>query len=433
LVNAPSTARGGPAGPVPPAGELVRPGVLVSLLFDVALAPWAYAAGYWLRFQESQAEGFLPLPFLIIPWIVAGQVAGLLLTGAYLRRQRLDWLLRVVAGVGAGTLAGSALVLATKGFEGISRGAFIADAILFSLAAVGWRCAWVLIFRARRRAKPETLEATAGDLIDRSEEMTTIAAVVRSLYSYRELLRNLVVKDLKLKYRGSVFGFLWSLANPLVMVVVYTIAFTYIMGIRTRAYVLYLMLGQLAWTFFASSALMSTGSIVDNAGLLKSVRFPRAILPIATVLFNLAQYLLTASVLLPVLMIIYLVRPVPAMLAFPVFVLLQALFVVGLALILSTITVFLRDVRHLLEVGLAVLFWMTPIVYELNKVPNEGLRLLILLSPMSSFVVAYQDLFFYRVWPSQAVWMLAAAYAAVAVTVGAMLVLAFEDRFTEQL
>ena len=120
--------------------------------------------------------------------------------------------------------------------------------------------------------------------------MTTLRAVVASLYSYRELLKNLVLKDLKLKYRGSVFGFLWSLANPLLMIVVYTVAFTYILRVRSEGFVFYLMLGLLSWTFFASSAAMSTGAIVDNAGLLKSVLFPRAILPIATVLFNLAQY-----------------------------------------------------------------------------------------------------------------------------------------------
>ena len=108
------------------------------------------------------------------------------------------------------------------------------------------------------------------------------------------------------------FGFLWSLANPLLMIVVYTVAFTYILRIRSEGFVFYLMLGLLSWTFFASSAAMSTGAIVDNAGLLKSVLFPRAILPIGTVLFNLAQYLLTVSVFLPVMMIWYRVAAVGA-------------------------------------------------------------------------------------------------------------------------
>src|ERR671924_2310548 len=98
---------------------------------------------------------------------------------------------------------------------------------------------------------------------------------MRSLFRYRELIRNLVLKDLKLKYRGSVLGFLWSLANPLLMIVVYTIAFNYILGMRVRGFVFYLMLGIVAWTFFANSAVMSAGAIVENGGLVKSIFFPR--------------------------------------------------------------------------------------------------------------------------------------------------------------
>ena len=109
-----------------------------------------------------------------------------------------------------------------------------------------------------------------------------------------------------------------------------------------------------------------------------------------------------------------------------------ALSAFGIALILATTTVFFRDVRHLVEVALAVLFWVTPIVYELERVP-ERLRLLILLSPMSPFVIGYQQLFFFRQWPEATVWLVAVTYAVGAFVVGVALVLAFEDRFTEQL
>jgi ABC-type polysaccharide/polyol phosphate export permease len=196
--------------------------------------------------------------------------------------------------------------------------------------------------------------------------------------------------------------------------------------------VFYLMLGLLSWTFFANSATMSTGAVIDNAGLLKSVRFPRAILPVATVLFNLAQYLLTVSVFLPAMMLWYSVPLSAPMLLFPVFVVLQAFFTVGIALLLSTGTAFFRDIRHLLEVGLAVVFWMTPVLYELRQVP-ERLQLLILLSPVSPFVVAYQQLFFYRQWPTGDVWLAATTYALGAFVVGAIVFVGFEDRLMEQL
>ena len=211
---------------------------------------------------------------------------------------------------------------------------------------------------------------------------------------YRELLRNLVLRDVKLKYRGSVFGFFWSLANPILMVVTYTIAFRYIMQMRTEGFVFNLLLGLLNWTFFASSAMMSTGSVVGAGALVKSVAFPRVILPVATVLFNLVQFLFAIAVFLPLSLVIFGIAPTPAILLFPLLLALQILFISGVAFALATLTSFFRDVSHILEIGLGILFWTTPILYQYGSLP-EYLQLPILLSPMSSFIVAYQEIFHY--------------------------------------
>ena len=409
-----------------------RPAWLLSVLLDCALAIAAYLASYWLRFQGERLEMFLSGARSTLPVVVAGQLVALVLAGAYVPRPRLDWLIRVIAGIIAGTAVATALVGLTIGFEGLSRTAFVADGLLLGIAALAWRAAWVLFTRVPTRDAVRLADDVPDDLIDRTQEATTVGSIVTSLYSYRELLRNLVIKDLKLKYRGSVFGFLWSLVNPLLMIVVYTVAFTYILRVRSEGFIFYLMLGLFSWTFFANSASMSTGSIVDNAGLLKSVFFPRAILPIATVLFNLAQYVLTMLVFLPVLLAWYRVPLSEPMVLFPVFLSLQALFTIGVAMMLATATAFFRDVRHLLEVALAVLFWTTPILYQLDQVPDR-LRLIILMSPMSPFVVAYQKIFYFRQWPEATVWLMAGTYAAGAFIIGTTLVLAFEDRIGEQL
>jgi lipopolysaccharide transport system permease protein len=273
---------------------------------------------------------------------------------------------------------------------------------------------------------------TEATMDDRAAARPNLGRTLRGLFAYGHLLRNLVVKDLKLKYRGSVLGFVWSLANPLLMIAVYTVAFTYILGIRTPGFVFYLMLGVLAWTFFANATAMSTGSIVDNGGLARSVWFPRAILPIASVLFNFAQYLLTVAVFLPVLMVLYQVPPAAPMLAYPAFLVLQLLFTIGLALLLAVGTAFFRDVRHLVEVALAVLFWATPVVYETTQLPAR-LRSLILLSPLSPYVTAYHDVFYYRRWPSLETWGLAIVYAAVALIAGLWLMTRHEDQLTERI
>ena len=274
-------------------------------------------------------------------------------------------------------------------------------------------------------------EPRSHRMVARSSEAPSIRRTLAGLHRYRALIRNLVIKDLKLKYRGSLIGFVWSLANPLLTAAVYTIAFRSILRIRSEGFVFYLMLGLLAWTFFASAAAMSTGSIVDNGGLLKSVRFPRAILPIATVLFTLAQYLLTVLVFLPLMLIVYRIRPAAPMLLFPVIVALQALFTIGVALILATSTAFFRDVRHLVEVALMVLFWTTPIVYTIHDVSGRLPRL-ILLSPLSSFVTAYHNIFYDRQWPSLEIWAIAITYTALALTVGLSLIVRYEDSFAER-
>lgn len=269
------------------------------------------------------------------------------------------------------------------------------------------------------------------EMDDRAAERHGLERTLRGLAQYRHLLRNLVAKDLKLKYRGSVFGFIWSLANPLIMIAVYTIAFTYILRLRTPAFVFYLMLGILAWTFFANAIAMSTGSLVDNGGLLRSVWFPRAILPIATVLFNFSQYLLTVIVFLPVMMVIYGVSPAAPMLAFPIFLLLQVGLTVGLSLITAVGTAFFRDVRHFVDVGIAILFWATPVVYETAQLPDT-LRRAILLTPLSPYITAYHDVFYYRQWPAPEVWLLAVLYAIVPLVAGLWLITRVEDRLTEQ-
>ena len=196
------------------------------------------------------------------------------------------------------------------------------------------------------------------------------------------------------------------------MGVVYTIAFRSILQIRNEDFVFYLMLGLLAWTFFASSAGMSTGSIADNGGLVKSVWFPRAILPIATVLFNLTQYLLSVSVILPLMLLYYRVTPEAPMLLFPVFVTLQLLFTIGVALSLATATAFLRDVRHLVEIAITILFWMTPIVYQLRELTEPASAACSSSARCRPTSSAYQQIFYYRQWPDAAIWITTITYAA---------------------
>lgn len=217
--------------------------------------------------------------------------------------------------------------------------------------------------------------------------------VVR-LFAYRALVRNLVLKDLRVKYRNSVLGVVWSLLNPLLLLAVYSFAFRIVMRVDMENYPYFLLTGLLPWGFFAGALVGSTQAITGNGGLLRKVHFPPEVLPVATVLFAFSQCLLALGAFVPIAIAVSSARlHWTVVLVAPLFVL-HLLFTVGLALILSAATVAFRDVEHLTEVALLLLFWMTPVVYTVGMVP-ASLRPLYEINPLAAFIVAYQDLLFW--------------------------------------
>jgi ABC-type polysaccharide/polyol phosphate export permease len=226
--------------------------------------------------------------------------------------------------------------------------------------------------------------------------------VVLEPFRYRALVKNLVLKDLKLKYRGSVLGVAWSLLHPLLLLGVYTLAFRYIVRIQMESYAFFLLAGLLPWTFFASTLQSSTASIVGNANLLRKVYFPREILPVASVLFGFAQLLLALAVFLPVLLLFSGIAVSSLALAFfPAVLLLHLLFTIGLAFVVSAATTYFRDVPHLTEVSLVLLFWLTPVIYPVSMVPAP-LAPFFAVSPLAAFAGAYQDVLFWGRLPAPA-------------------------------
>lgn len=220
-----------------------------------------------------------------------------------------------------------------------------------------------------------------------------------SVFRYRELIRNLVLKDLKLKYRDSVLGFLWSLANPLLLILVYSFVFGHLFTGGPANLVYFLMVGILPWNFFAQSLMMSTGSILDNGNLIRKVALPMEVFPVATVLFSLAQYLLALIVFFPMALLFFKVSVAWSWLAFVPILVLQILFTVGMCFIVSTATVFYRDVRHFTEILLMLLFWLTPIIYDIRTV-SDSLKTVLYMNPLSYFILAYQDVLYRNVFLS---------------------------------
>jgi ABC-type polysaccharide/polyol phosphate export permease len=210
------------------------------------------------------------------------------------------------------------------------------------------------------------------------------------IYRLKYLIYTLVAKDLKVKYKGSILGFFWSLLNPLLMLIIYTVAFQYIIRIRVENFAIFFLCGFLPWTFLSSSLSMGVGSIIDNSNLVKKVFFPREILPVSTVFFNLIQFLLTFIILVPALFI-FKIKLGFALSFLPFVIILQMMFVLGLSFILSSLSVFYRDIKHFLEIFLQVWFWLCPIIYPITMIP-ERFRFYYMFNPFVFFIESYRDI-----------------------------------------
>jgi lipopolysaccharide transport system permease protein len=224
------------------------------------------------------------------------------------------------------------------------------------------------------------------------------------LLKYRELLYNLVVRDLKARYKNSVLGVAWSLLNPLFMTLVFTVVYTVMLRSKIERYPVFLMCALLPWEFFSASVTGATGSIVDNAHLIKKVYFPREVLPLSNVLSNLVNFLLALIVLFGT-MALFRARLTIWILYLPLLILIQIVFSAGMALLLSTVNVFYRDTQHIMQVVMLAWFFITPVIWDHTELDGKtanflGLtwplqRLTFILNPMASLISAYRDILYH--------------------------------------
>ena len=226
---------------------------------------------------------------------------------------------------------------------------------------------------------------------DRDEVSARPGAVrrLRDVWAYRELLGTLVRKELKVKYKNSALGFVWSLLNPMLYLVVFYLVFTYFIPASISYFAIFLLSGLLPYNLFSAGLGGGTTSIVGNASLVTKVWFPREILPLASIGAALVHFGLQLAVLAAALMVF---RYPPSWSFLPLIVLALMtllLLVAALAILLAALNVYARDIEHLLELVLLAWFWMTPIVYPYAQV-REKVGDLALLNPLASIVITMQ-------------------------------------------
>ncbi len=261
---------------------------------------------------------------------------------------------------------------------------------------------------------------------------------LRELIDYRGLIYNLAVRDLRLKYKRSTIGVAWSLLNPLLMMVIYTIIFS--VFLRTvvtpgRPYWALVLCGLLAWLFFSNSVGSAPTAFVHSANLVARVSFPIESLSIAGVIANFVNFLISLAILLIVLAAVRMPLG-PSLALLPVILLAQLAFTIGVSLLVATLTVYLRDLEHLIGIGLTALFYLTPVLYPLDpaSLPHGAARVIpfLKLNPLAWFLDSYHAVLFYGTWPSVIQFALMLCVAVVALVVGYLVFLRLRGRLAEE-
>jgi ABC-type polysaccharide/polyol phosphate export permease len=231
-----------------------------------------------------------------------------------------------------------------------------------------------------------------------------------ALYKYRVLVHNLVSRELKARYRGTVLGFLWSFINPLLLMVIYTVVFGFIINPRDPAfdnnpilYALFLFCGVLPWTWFSSSSIESANVLMIQGNLIKKVLFPAEILPVVVVTSNFIHFLLGVPILLAAKALIVLFVPrapgfSPYLALLPLVMIVQFVFSLGFGFLISSLTVHFRDIRDILSNLLTFWFFATPIIYPMtfHTIQDSAFfRIFLNLNPMTHIMSGYQNAVFY--------------------------------------
>ena len=240
---------------------------------------------------------------------------------------------------------------------------------------------------------------------------------MRQLYRYRDLVWTLVERDLKVRYRRSAIGFLWTMLQPLFMLLVLNIVFSQLFRWNVRNYPVYVLAGLLFWNFFQQTIIASMNSLKGNASILQKLPVPLAVFPVATVISGLVN-LLFAFVPLFGILIATGHELTSALFFLPVAILVAAVFTLGAGLILSPLAVFFSDVIELVGVVMMMLFYMTPVIYP--KAIVEGTRFygLVRFNPIRSILEIFRDPIYYGKIPPLDHFALAVAIAVTALAVG---------------
>ena len=256
--------------------------------------------------------------------------------------------------------------------------------------------------------------------------------IIKELYTYREMIYNLVHRDLRGRYKGSFLGFAWTFINPLLQLAVYTMVFSLIMRNGIKDYYLFLFVALIPWIFLSSCISSGAGCIRAQGNMIKKIYFPREAIPLSFVIGQFINMLLSLVVVFAVLIISGKGLSISALVYLPLIMIIEFLIALGLTFLISGITVFFRDIEYF--AGIIVMAWQfaTPVMYGLDMVP-ERLVPFFKLNPMTPVIVAYRDILYYKQAPELSTLISAVIFGVILFALGVFSFNKLKKHFVEEL
>ncbi len=258
----------------------------------------------------------------------------------------------------------------------------------------------------------------------------------KELYQYRELLKSNVKKEIRGKYKGSFLGVLWSFISPLLMVLVYSFIFPLLMG-TPEDYVVYLVTGILPWTFFTGCVSSGTITVILNANLIKKVYFPREILPISVVLSGAINFVISCFVIF-IFLFTSGIGVSPYLIYFPIILLIQIIFSLGVTFILASVNVYIRDIEYITNFMILLLMYLTPILWEVSMITERAPHLVeyvkyLFINPMAGIIDSYHQIFYYQNAPNMMLLLYTFVVSCALLLIGFFTYRKLEKGFAEEL
>ncbi len=268
--------------------------------------------------------------------------------------------------------------------------------------------------------------------VKRTGQRESFRQTVKEIYDYREMIKAFVRRELRGRYKGSVLGFLWTFLNPLLQLLVYTIVFSTILKSGIDDYYLHLFVALIPWIFFSSSVTCGSMAILSQKDMVKKIYFPREVLPISTVTTNFVNMLLCFIVVLAVVLFSgRFPSPIGLLCLIPVFAV-EYLLALGMAFLVSAITVYFRDMEHILGILMMAWQYLTPVLYNIDGL-DDRFKFIFNLNPMTPVISAYRDILYYCKIPDLKTLVWAFLLGIVVLIIGWITFSKLKRRFAEEL